>query len=328
MPVTAINDNTFFILYSLTKKPSIEITKIVSFYNDFSYENLVKNFDILTEFQVDIKLSFYQASDIPLNIIEKIEQYKDDICKSLENIEKPEKIPIIVKNLIPYAITCNFSCADTEILKEKIEEYLATSVKSRERYFYLPEIHFQVLKKVKNWALKTQTSPYKISISRFLERTGEQDNSKYAFFHFLYEQEKAKNLEISELNVYDDKPLIIFENWKEKMHRPKKIQPTGSELVRFQTLHLYENGILNTAKPNEFLRCENLEVEVFKLFFNRPNNISYTKIAEVLGINVKEVPKRISKNRIKMKKIAPLKDVEYFHNNRKNKTYSLIFQKK
>ena len=322
-----IDDNTFFILYVLTKRTEIEISKMYSFYNDSSYKNIINNLEILKNFGIEIRLAFDPSLDAPLDIIEKIEQNNEDICKCIEHLADIKSA--IIKKIIPYAITCTFNCDVPEKLKEKIDKYLEASCESRKKYYYLHDIHLNVFKKVKDWASKTQTAPYKIGIDRFLERTGENNNSKYAFFHFLYELEKTKNIGISELNLSDDKPLVVFEKWKSKIHKSTKVKPRGNEIAPpFKTFHLYENGILNTAFPDNFCRCEDLEVKVFELFFNKPYNVSYSEIATVLGVEISEVSKRIYKNREKMKKVSILKNVKYFYNNQKDKTYSLIFQEK
>ena len=54
MPATAIDDRTFFILYALTKKPDLQISKLYSFYEECSFENIVKNLDILENFEIEI----------------------------------------------------------------------------------------------------------------------------------------------------------------------------------------------------------------------------------------------------------------------------------
>lgn len=320
MPATAIDDRTFFILYALTKKPDLQISKLYSFYEECSFENIVKNLDILENFEIEIKLEFEPSSDIPLDIIKMIESHEQDILNSLCNIKNAS---LIVKKLIPYAITLNLYCNNQKKLDSKIQEYLQTSSASRQLYFYNPQKHFSIFKNVKEWATTTQTAPYKISINRFFSQTKEENNSKYAFFHFLYEQEKIGAVKIQSIELQTGEPIIIFENWQNKIHKPKE-KSKGKILSYFPPFTLYENGIESSIN-SKFIYLEPLQQTLYRYCFAHNKDLfTYTRLAKILRISVEEVPKRISNIQAPIRKLlSEHKDVKIFNRVKGQKAYNL-----
>lgn len=328
MPDTTkpMNDKTFFILYTLTKSQGIDISTISALYDNYSITDILKEFDLLNKFGVNIKIYYNENLNTPLKILEKIEKYKEDIINCINNIGKIEQYSVSVQKLLPYSIGCSFSSADPEKISKEIDDYLLSSVDSRNLYFYNLETHVKIFKKIKQWAKNNMVAPFKIGYDRFFEHITENNTSKYAFFHFLYEQEKKKVIKISELSFQDDEPLIIFEDWKEKIHKIKVPEPEGDEISRFLPLYLYQNGIYNSAS-NKFYKCDNIEVLTFQLFFSQPYvEYTYDQIAGVLGLSsTKDVTKRISKARKHLKEIVGKNNnTEYFINNQSKKKYRFI----
>lgn len=321
-----INDKTFFILYALTKGSGIDISTISVLYNNYSITDVLKEFDLLNKFGVKIKIYYNVNLNTPLKILEKIEEYKEDIKDCINNIGKIEQYSVSVQKLLPYSIGCSFFSADPEKISKEIDNYLLLSVDSRNLYFYNLEAHVTIFKKIKQWAKNNVVAPFKIGYDRFFEYITENNTSKYAFFHFLYEQEKEKVIKISELLFQDDEPLIIFEDWKGKIHKIKLPEPEGDEIARFIVLHLYQNGIYNMASKN-FYKCDNIEVLTFQLFFSQPyKEFTYDQIADNLGLSsTKDIPKRISKARKHLKEIVGKNNnTEYFINNQLKKKYKFI----
>ena len=321
-----IDDRTFFILYALTKSSGLEISTISTFYKNYSIKDILNEFELLNECGVDIELNFSINLKMPVGIVEKIEGNKNKIEDCINNIRKIEQYSVTVQKLLPFAMWCRFSCTAPDKITKVIDDYLSASVNSRSLYFYNLETHVKIFKKVKQWATNNMVSPYKIGYDRFFEYITENNTSKYAFFHFLYEQEKEKVIKISELLFQDDEPLIIFEDWKGKIHKIKLPEPEGDEIARFIVLHLYQNGIYNMASKN-FYKCDNIEVLTFQLFFSQPyKEFTYDQIADNLGLSsTKDIPKRISKARKHLKEIVGKNNnTEYFINNQLKKKYKFI----
>ncbi len=137
---------------------------------------------------------------------------------------------------------------------------------------------------------------------------------------------RAKIIKISELLFQDDNPLIIFEDWKEKIHKKKELKPEGAEIVAFYIFHLYKNGVYNAASK-KFYKCDNIEFLTFNLFFSQPyQEFTYDQIAAALGLSsTKDIPKRISKARKHLKEIlGKNNNTEYFINNQLKKKYKFI----
>lgn len=327
MPDTTrpINDRTFFILYALTKSSGLEISTISTFYKNYSIKDILNEFELINECGVDIELNFSINLKIPVEIVEKIEGNKNDIEDCINNIDKIEQYSVTVHKLLPFAMWCRFCCTAPDKITKVIDDYLSASVNNRSLYFYNLETHVKIFKKVKQWATNNMVSPYKIGYDRFFEYITESNKTKYAFFHFLYEQEKTKVIKISELLFQDDNPLIIFEKWKEKTHKKKEPEPEGAEIVAFYIFHLYKNGVYNAASK-KFYKCDNIEFLTFRLFLSQPcQEFTYEQIAAVLGLSsINDVPKRISKARKHLNKIVGNNNTEYFINNQSKKKYKFI----
>ena len=321
-----IDDRTFFILYALTKSSGLEISTISTFYKNYSIKDILNEFELLNECGVDIELNFSINLKMPVGIVEKIEGNKNEIEDCINNIRKIEQYSVTVQKLLPFAMWCRFSCTAPDKITKVIDDYLSASVNSRSLYFYNLETHVKIFKKVKQWATNNMVSPYKIGYDRFFEYITESNKTKYAFSHFLYEQERAKIIKISELLFQDDNPLIIFEKWKEKTHKKKEPEPEGDEKEKFELLYLYRNGIHNMAN-DRFYKCDNIEFLTFHLFFSQPyQEFTYDQIAAALGLSsTKDIPKRISKARKHLKEIlGKNNNTEYFINNQLKKKYRFI----
>lgn len=321
-----IDDRTFFILYALAKQPSLCIPTLSMLYGKLPFKEICKEFDNLKKFEIETKLTYAPSEDADIEILEKIKDYETEIKKFLNKKGGVPHTSIVARKLVPYAANPQFICRSPEKLEEKIDEYFTNSESSRKLYFYNYEKHLKIFKKLKEWAMTGMSAPYKIGFNRFFEFIPEKNKSKYAFFHFLYQLEKSGNIKISEFAFQEGSPLIIFENWNQKIHKPEKKEvPQGRELAHFQTLHLYENGIIDTAQEGKFFRCDNIEVSLFEMFFNQPyQSHSYSEIESRIGV-YKEMPKRISKARTKLKTILK-NNKKYFINNKKNKTYKFTQQ--
>ena len=324
MPDTSkrIDDRTFFILYALTKQPDLRVPTLSALYGETLFNEICIEFDNLKQFEIETKLTYAPSEDADIEILEKIKEYENEIKEFLNRKMGVQHTSIVARKLAPYAAKPQFICRSPEKLQEKIDEYFTNSESSRKLYFYNYEKHLKIFKKLKEWAITGMSAPYKIGFNRFFEFIPEKNKSKYAFFHFLYQLEKSGSIKISEFAFQEGSPLIIFENWNQKIHKPvKKEVPQGRELAHFQTLHLYENGIIDTAQEGKFFRCDNIEVSLFEMFFNQPyQNHSYRSIESRIGV-YKEMPKRISKARIKLQRILKNNNKKYFINNQKNKTY-------
>ncbi len=323
--IEKIDDRTFFILYALTKNPCIEIPIISMLYNNLSFIEIDRELKFLSTFDINIKIKYTPRPDLDFKKLEMIEKYKTEIIDFIEN-KNLYNISLITQKLLPDVINCEFSHNESQNLKKVINNYIEKSLESRKLYFYNKEKHIKILKKIKEWAMAGMSAPYKIGFDRFLTYITEPNKSKYAFFHFLYQLEQSKNIQISELGFQNGYPLIIFDHFRNDSRKKalKKDVPQNREIVNFETLHLFENSIVDTAQDNKFFHCDNIEVEIFKHFFRSPYiNFSYADIAKFLSLNEKDIPKRISKARKKLKTIVINKNRLFFINDQKNKTYKL-----
>lgn len=324
MPDTSkrIDDRTFFILYALTKQPDLRVPTLSALYGETPFNEICIEFDNLKRFEIETMLTYAPSEAVDMETLEKIKEYETEIKEFLTGEGFAQQTSIVARKLVPYAAEAQFICKSPERLQEKIDEYFTNSESSRKLYFYNYEKHLKIFEEVNEWAITGMTAPYKIGFDRFLQFIHEKNISKYAFFHFLYQLEKSGSIKISELSVQGGVPLIIFETLKQKIHKPvKKEVPQGRELAHFQTLHLYENGIIDTAQDGKFFRCDTIEARLFEMFFRQPyQNHSYRSIESRIGV-YKEMPKRISKARIKLQRILKNNNKKYFINNQKNKTY-------
>lgn len=317
-----IDDRTFFIMYALTKQPWLYVPILSILYGEMPFKEICIEVDNLKKFGIETMLTYLPSENIDIKTLEKIKEYEIEIKEFLNGERGVQQTSIVARKLVPYAAKAQFTCRSPERLQEKIDEYFTNSESSRKLYFYNYEKHIKIFKKLKEWAITGMTAPYKIGFDRFSQFIQEENISKYAFFHFLYQLEKSGSIKISELSVQEGFPLIIFETLNQKIHEPvKKEVPSGRELANFITLHLYENGIIDTAQEGKFFRCDNIEVSLFEMFFKQPyKNYSYSSIESRIGVD-KEMPKRISKVRTKLQRILKNNNKKYFINNQKNKTY-------
>lgn len=324
--IERIDDRTFFILYALTKHTVLYIPALSMLYGERFFRDIFRDFNFLNDFDIEIELTYAPACNLDIEKLKQINEYEVEILEFIEQKRRCSEISLIAQKLVPYAMAGEFICKHPETLIEKIDAYLMQSEKSRSLNFYNIEKHLKVFEEVKKWAITGMSAPYKIGFDRFLEYITETNKTKYSFFHFLYQLEKSHIIKISELSFQERYPLIIFDNWKQKIHNSaQKNAPRGRELASFETLHLYENGICDTAQRNEFFQCDNIEVTIFKIFFNQPyQEKSYGFIATALSLTENDIPKRISKARRKLRKISGRSGKVYFINNQKNKTYKFI----
>lgn len=317
-----IDDRTFFIMYALTKQPCLYVPILSILYGEMPFKEICIELDNLKKFGIETMLTYLPSENVDIKTLEKIKEYEIEIKEFLNGERGVQQTSIVARKLVPYVAKAQFICKSLERLQEKIDEYFTNSELSRNLYFYNYEKHIKIFKKLKEWAITGMTAPYKIGFNRFSQFIQEKNISKYAFFHFLYQLEKSGSIKISELSVQGGFPLIIFETLNQKVHEPvKKETPSGRELANFITLHLYENGIIDTAQEGKFFRCDNIEVSLFEMFFKQPyKNYSYRAIESRIGVD-KEMPKRISKARTKLQRILKNNNKKYFINNQKNKTY-------
>lgn len=311
--IERLDDRTFFVLYALSKGYPLMVDYIYRLYPGKTIDKIFEEFDdFAPELCIKIVFSYQRNLYLSEEIIEKLEARE----KNLESLiptdfwTRLKEISMLDLKLLPYVLRCEFCCPDNEKVKMWLDDYLIRSVASRKKYYSSYERHHAVFKKVCEWARKEMCSPpFKVGLNRFLERVEDEDKSKCAFFHFLYELEQNGEIQIAELAFRDNYyPFIIFTPLTKigRKPRPKQIEPRGEEISHYTTLHLYENGLFNSAAPDNFVKCEDLEVDLLKGFFKQPKREhSYAEVAALLHTkDTKLAQKKISNVRRKLKAVS------------------------
>lgn len=329
--VERLDDRTFFILYALTKRLSLTIDYIHRLYPDKSIIEILKEFDFFCEIlPISINLSYNVDYSLDEDKIEKIEQRKEKLEYLINNGLQINGCSAMELKLLPYVLKCNFECSEKDDVKARLDDYCVNSIASRKKYYSSDERHHDVFKRVCQWAKhEIGTAPYKVGLDRFLECVKDKNKSKYAIFHFLYQLESAGSIYVEELSFQADYPFIIFTPLKEKIHKPKVVAPNGDEICHYELLYLFENGILNSAQPNNFVKCEDLEVKLLKLFLSHPiRKHSYQEIDDLFGGTV-DFQKKISRVRSKLKKACSPNGAHYnIEKVSGEKAYKILFTKK
>lgn len=334
--VPRLNDNTFFILLAIIKQDSLYIERFSNLYKYESYNEVLKDLSRLIEIGLlNFNFYYFPLRSGNLDLIEKLHNNQEVLENIVERInsnaqkqrpldENIEYSPIVTQLL--NILGCNITLAteDKEEFLTAVNEYFIKQ--ETQNKFYSFNKHYEILKAYLNGDGKNTGSPYKARLSKFtlLINDYEQYRTRYNFFHFFKALEDKKIIQIFELKIQEEEPVIIFDFIRKRKVKEKE-KPEGKPIGSFTIFTLYKNG-LTCSKNGEFIHTEPLDNNLLKHCFNKKTKtFTYQELAGILMVGEKEVPRRIYNSNNLIRKLTQNKRTKIFLNNETDKSYDLKF---
>ena len=197
-----IDDNTFFIIYALSKQNKIDVSCLSHLYPNKNIKQILDTFNILID-ELHIKIHFYDNKNSNedakvLQIIKDNNKHLSGLAEVLNteikyNVDFGLDIFEAVENKVaPIILGCKFEHSDKKFVQNWIKNYFEKSENFRKKLFHHEEVHEKVFRKVLKMAKNNMSAPYNITLKdfEFFSTKVDLPQHRYAFFHYLYEQEK------------------------------------------------------------------------------------------------------------------------------------------
>jgi len=310
--IDRINDNTFFVLYALSKTGNLDIPCLRFIYQ---YEQAQDIFAELKRLQSGKKINInYNLA--PPNIDEQIsknifdnKEFYESAIKQLNDGEKLDFYNPIMKYL-PFATGCSFK------LKDTIDKFCSDF----ERYFEKQEPHngiynfnqhHEVIKKYFKTPDGNMLLPNpKIKLSRITEQVKNYDKcySRYNFWHYFKQLEKDNLIKINNLLIDENEPTIDFTvlNVDKFISQNQEI---SEQIKTYRGIILYNDKIEYAGKSEKIDRP--YKARVIKFVLDNPKgigNIQRHELAQQIKFSKKRITTATSAANVILRKLLETDD--------------------